>query len=117
MILIERTAAKQSLFHVFRLPRGCGPNDAGEANKTHSRIAYKRSFRPKWYRSTPLIWPTCRYFLILSDIYLTGYIATGILFPLLISLWVAFYMRHLNPLGRFLREATGVVQREGIIWI
>ena len=36
-----------------------------------------------------------------------GHIATGILFPLLISLRVDLYMRHLNTLGRFIGEATG----------
>ena len=41
--------------------------------------------------------------------FMTGHTATGISYPLLISLWVDFYMRHLKHLGRFLGEATGLV--------
>lgn len=87
-----------------------------KSEKTLSRIAYKRSFRPKWYLDTPLfhvfLTPQANNSLN-SPCSWTGH-WYGILLVLLVYLRVDFYMRHPNSTGRLLREATGVYVYRGI---
>ena len=109
MILVSRTAAKESLSALFRCYRGFECKCGAAPAKTLSRIAYTRSFGGKWYPDTPLLWPRCRLCLLPSAIFhfLICFSISVISFSLLIFLWVDFYMRHTNLLDRLLREATG----------
>lgn len=79
------------------------------SGKTFSRMACTQSFRTKRYKGTPRFstdvapQPDT---IVLAIVFTEEEIPRALTL-ILVYLWIDYYMRHANLLGRLLREATG----------